>query len=753
MAAAENRDVTVVMASPPLRTLLVVMIVKIAAAAGSPLEDVDLSCYTENKYTSMTCVLSLDTNPLSPPDVTVVLKSSARFYDCTVIKLKNLNVTAHIKNRMNGKEIISLSHTRISSDTVKPLQPQVTVRNTTENSFAVSWTSSPNMECRLRFRANSSLHWSQAPGYVSTYQKQIPVYSIKNLLPYTTYKAAVACRGSVWSEWSSDVTVRTRDKVPYRSPEVFYQTEKTHSGSLLLHLMWKILTGPPGSPRILGYQVVYELLTALHPGGKLILNVTDLTQVLEVKEGRCTVTVGAFNTAGYGPTTRLDIDTRGRKNLSPVRNLWVSSFFPVKKSLLVQWKSSWDLTSDPQLSHLVMWHYENQPSTKRLAMVDASANASFVIEGVDLDATYVISVATVDQQQCGPPQSLSATLQLGALLEVGDLMVVAVNKRSVTVQWAWQKKSTSDKVGSYRLELMDIPPRQQKPHVLLLWPDDAHRHTFTSLSPNTLYYLHLLAGDDSKDIKTITTEFDYIQLVVTLLLLAVCLFIVCILSRTVYKIYFISYISSPQNSRTGQWLMEKNHQQEISKGHIMDMKDFEVTKKSVVVDRSSTLLLRLSSLDLLEDTALLPPPCCHTVITSDSEYVTESWPTAEKPPSYRPDLEVNADQSCSLTSEKTEANMSLQVQVDKAYIAFPQKEPNNIQLDLQGSQQTSLQHPGGGSLIYESVFNSSFLGESVHEDAPGQTVSPPMVLETDYIANSCLGVEASMKMDPEDTTH
>lgn len=68
-------------------------------------------------------------------------------------------------------------------------------------------------------------------------------------------------------------------------------------------------------------------------------------------------------------------------DLSPVRNLWVSSFFPVKKSLLVQWKSSWDLTSDPQLSHLVMWHYENQPSTKRLAMVDASANASFVIEG------------------------------------------------------------------------------------------------------------------------------------------------------------------------------------------------------------------------------------------------------------------------------------------------------------------------------------------------------------------------------------
>lgn len=124
------------------------------------------------------------------------------------------------------------------------------------------------------------------------------------------------------------------------------------------------------------------------------------------------------------------------------------------------------------------------------------------------------------------------SLRSSALLEVGDLMVVAVNKRSVTVQWAWQKKSTSDKVGSYRLELMDIPPRQrrstlrapeqnpdvwfyiktmsvntEKPHVLLLWPDDAHRHTFTSLSPNTLYYLHLLAGDDSKDIKTITTEF------------------------------------------------------------------------------------------------------------------------------------------------------------------------------------------------------------------------------------------------------
>lgn len=39
----------------------------------------------------------------------------------------------------------------------------------------------------------------------------------------------------------------------------------------------------------------------------LMWNVTDVTALLLVEEGNCSVTVRAFNTAGYGPVAQLYI--------------------------------------------------------------------------------------------------------------------------------------------------------------------------------------------------------------------------------------------------------------------------------------------------------------------------------------------------------------------------------------------------------------------------------------------------------------
>lgn len=40
----------------------------------------------------------------------------------------------------------------------------------------------------------------------------------------------------------------------------------------------------------------------------LMWNVTDVTALLPAEEGNCSVTVRAYNTAGYGPGAQLDID-------------------------------------------------------------------------------------------------------------------------------------------------------------------------------------------------------------------------------------------------------------------------------------------------------------------------------------------------------------------------------------------------------------------------------------------------------------
>lgn len=62
----------------------------------------------------------------------------------------------------------------------------------------------------------------------------------------------------------------------------------------------------PGG-HILGYQVSYKLL------GKedmVIEHVAEVAALLLVKEGNYTVTVRAFNSAGYGPAVHLNIDIR-----------------------------------------------------------------------------------------------------------------------------------------------------------------------------------------------------------------------------------------------------------------------------------------------------------------------------------------------------------------------------------------------------------------------------------------------------------
>lgn len=63
----------------------------------------------------------------------------------------------------------------------------------------------------------------------------------------------------------------------------------------------------PGS-HVLGYQVSYRPERKKQLQDALMLNVTDVTALLLAEEGNCSVTVRAYNTAGYGPVAQLYID-------------------------------------------------------------------------------------------------------------------------------------------------------------------------------------------------------------------------------------------------------------------------------------------------------------------------------------------------------------------------------------------------------------------------------------------------------------
>ncbi|KAM4576776.1 interleukin-6 receptor subunit beta isoform 3-T3 [Odontesthes bonariensis] len=559
-----------------------------APPPSSAQKPLNMSCYYRSSadgIRSTTCGWSREANVHTESDASLIFTRD-KVTSCPAIFVPAavLSVTARIKNYMTGTEIWSQPHTVFLHVAVKPSRPVLTVVGSTEDSLVVSWRSGSDGSCLLRFRANSSPTWTQVPDSVPARAHQKLSYTFTDLLPFTVYRAAVACRGEsgIRSDWSSDTSGKTMDRVPPRPPEVCYRVEKTGSGSLLLQLIWKAPDPHEPESRVLGYELNIE------PDGK-IENVTEATVLLVVDEGNCSITVRAFNTAGYGPAARVHINPPTQITLPSTKNLWISSSYPVHKALLVQWTIPSAASSAMPLSHVaVQWRSEKNASTSRWSRVPGFTTSA-VIRDVDPDESYLVSVFPVYNQQCGSPQSLAASLHQGALMEVVSPNVVSVTKTTVTISWAWQRKSGPIRVNRFSMMLRGDSHRQ----TLSLWPDQ-WQHTFFHLTPNTEYSLLLLADNVSRIIITVTTDLDEVPVVATmtalLLLLAVAVMMVYILCR--YKLYFFPPISSPRGSTTGRWLMDPNHKS-CAKRRVLDIKDFQVTdvlgeKSLIIVDQFSS---------------------------------------------------------------------------------------------------------------------------------------------------------------------
>uniref|UniRef100_G3PP97 Fibronectin type-III domain-containing protein n=1 Tax=Gasterosteus aculeatus aculeatus TaxID=481459 RepID=G3PP97_GASAC len=509
----------------------IVTIMTIVASVGLsrsslPAETLNVSCQYHQSAESLTCGWSLHPEGHAEPAVSFIFSSELVIYSCPGIfnPLSLLTVTARIKDYATGREVWSRPWTFLLYDAAKPSRPVLSLLRSTEDSVVVSWRGGDGV-CRLRYRVEGAPTWTEAPESVAAHEDETLTYTIKDLLVSTTYRAAVACteESGIQSDWSAEVSGRTLDRAPSRPPEVCYRVEKRDSGSLLLHLMWKDLDLRDAGGRILGYRVTYE--TKQQPRRR-VQNVTAVTALLVVEEGNCSVAVAAFNSAGYGPAARLAIDPR-RRSLPPVRHLWVSSSFPTAKGLLVQWENPSVPPSVPPVTHLaVQWRSGTPPSNISRWTAVEPLDTSAVIGG-----SYLISVLPVYGQRCGPPQSLPASLQQGALMEAVQLKVVGVTKTSVSVAWVWQKKSGPIRVQRYRVKLR----KDSESHTLSLWPDQ-RQLTFLNLTPNTEYSLLLLADDSSRNVVPVRTDFDEgpaVAAATPLLLLAAVVSIVSILTRTV----------------------------------------------------------------------------------------------------------------------------------------------------------------------------------------------------------------------------
>ncbi|XP_042337776.1 uncharacterized protein LOC121938661 [Plectropomus leopardus] len=292
--------------------------------------------------------------------------------------------------------------------------------------------------------------------------------------------------------------------------------------------------------------------------------------------------------------------------------------------------------------------------------------------------------------------------------------------------WAWQRNSgPSERVNGYSVTLRKDSERQ----TLSLWPDQ-RQHTFLNLKPNTEYSLLLLADNVSRSFISVRTDFDEVPVVAAatpLLLLAVTVFIVSILSRTLYKSYFFPLISSPRGSTAGQWLMDPNHLKTAEKT-ILDIKDFQVTdilgeKSLITVDPC------FSGEDLHEDA----PPLSISLLTNrlsslelDAEYISDAPVLTEHPllslPSCPDKYPVDRNHPNS-----REVDVALLHQTHEALSCFSQKkEESDENADLSEPshpRETALKYPfrdlmANGDRVYQMaceddyLVNSTFLGKT-----------------------------------------
>ncbi|XP_070689457.1 interleukin-6 receptor subunit beta [Pempheris klunzingeri] len=727
----------------------------------------NVSCSYQISHRSMTCEWSQESDGLSESDASLIFSNGGKIITCRGIfnPAAVIHVSARMKDFTTGTEVWSQPHTVVLYDAIKPSRPVLTLSGSTEDSVAVRWRSSGDGSCLLRYRAENTHIWTEALDVIPAHQSQTLTYTIRELQPFTAYRAAVACREGfgLWSDWSADVSTTTQDRVPSRPPEVCYRVEESESGGfLLLHLVFEDLD-PGDGGRILGYQVSYEPVKKKQQQeeeeeeeemGRLIQNVTEGTALLVVEEGNCTVTVAAFNTAGFGPAAHLSVDTQRHGALPSVRHLWVSSSFPETRGLLVQWE---DPSAQPGSHYAVQWCSDARPSTSRCT---TSFSNSTVIQDVGPDESYLVSVFPVYSRQCGSPQSLPASLQQGAMMEAVGMKVVSVTKTTVTAVWAWQKKKSGPiRVSKYRAMLKETS------ETLFLWPDQ-RQHTFLNLKPNTEYSLLLLADNVSTSTVHVRTDFDEVPAVAAvtpLLLLAVTVFITSILSRTVYKSYFFPPISSPRGSTAGQWLMDPNHQKKKhAERNILDLEDFQVTD---VLGGKSLITVGVNSRpsseeDLHEDASLLSTG---RLIQQDTAYVSDApvfteHPLASPQADY-PDYAVNCHHPDRVfpPEESREADGAPLHQTRGRNSWFPPQEEESRRLDL--SETSHWREAAVKWDLFTShcvcempceaqyVMSSSFVVSSDAEAEGGQTRCSYLICETDYVANSFCAADVDRTTD------
>ncbi|KAM9475776.1 interleukin-6 receptor subunit beta [Clarias gariepinus] len=496
----------------------------------------------------------------------------------------NLNIIS--KDIINNVAVISEDYTLSLKAISQPPRPVILSVNATETSLNVTWTRRHwhSTKCQICYKASTTEQCTVLP--IPEEEEELEIlHVIDGLKPFSQYRLTVACSGNegVWSDWSEEFQGMTLEAIPTAPPYVSFYVEPSDNRSKpqKIILIWRALEAKEARGVILGYKVTCT--PTKQPGLNRTIHTQDQKAILEVTAGDCPydLTVMAYNTAGLSPPTYLQVSAGVFQSLPKVKGLWAHS---EASSLMIRWETAAVNVSE----FAIEWFSTNDVASKQWRRLNGSTFSTVLTGDINPLKNYSITVYSLYGTLCAPPETIQASLEHGTLLEIVQLQPVNVTKASITVQWVWQKQSSTRNVLQYRLVLSGA----QKSNSLVVFPHQ-WQHSFLNLQTNTKYtvsiYGETTSGNFSKaNIEFTTLRFESDEIIkaavpVVLLILAFSIF--SVLSRTVYKNYFFPKIANPGHSLIGHWLLNPSCERETVL-NVLKMEDFLVnnqfSEKSII---------------------------------------------------------------------------------------------------------------------------------------------------------------------------
>ncbi|XP_067250325.1 interleukin-6 receptor subunit beta [Chanodichthys erythropterus] len=519
----------------------------------TPESFVNVSCHSLEYEESFTCRWIQMSDVRTETVNTFIFRRADDIISCPSILNYFSRFNLIIKSKsVSLKEQFSEVYPVIIKEIVQAPRPVITSVNVTDSSVNVTWNGGKIQltKCRIRYKHLKTESWTQTADFPASDES---LFVIEGLQAFSEYRLSVSCfyGNRRWSDWSDETRVQTSESLPSASLSLSYHVASDgNSGGRQLLLLWKALDVTDARGLIRGYEVSY--MPTKQPSLKKTFNTTDLKAVVRVTPEEYEVTVWANNSAGRSPPRRLRVDASRSHDVQSVKGLWVYSD---GSSLRIRWERDFSAVNVSEFA--IEWSAETNPIRKHWQRIDGSMFTTR-LTGIEPDETYTISVYPVYDSLCGPPTSISADLQHGALLDLARFLLVNVTQSSLAVQWTWKEAKPRVSVRQYRLVLEGAHGNES----LSVFPDK-QQHTFDQLRANAKYSVYIQEetriGNFSKaslDVNTPLIDYDeMMRFAVPVVLLLLVFGIFSVSSRTIFREYFFPIVANPRYSLIGRWLL------------------------------------------------------------------------------------------------------------------------------------------------------------------------------------------------------